>query len=181
MMRVCHLNTCPVGIATQNPELRERFAGKPEHVVNLMTFIAEEIREIMAELGFRTLQEMVGRVDMLDAREAIDHWKAGGIDLTQILHKPEVPEGVAISCIEDQDHGLDGALDNEIIELARDALEKRERVEFALPIRNVNRTACTMLSAEISRRHGVEGLPPETVNIHFRGSAGQSFVWAACS
>ena len=175
MMRVCHLNTCPVGIATQNPELRERFAGKPEHVVNLMTFIAEEIREIMAELGFRTLQEMVGRVDMLDAREAIDHWKAGGIDLTQILHKPEVPEGVAISCIEDQDHGLDGALDNEIIELARDALEKRERVEFALPIRNVNRTACTMLSAEISRRHGVEGLPPETVNIHFRGSAGQSF------
>ncbi len=175
MMRVCHLNTCPVGIATQNPVLREKFAGKPEHVVNLMTFIAEEIREIMAELGFRTLQEMVGRVDLLDAREAIDHWKASGIDLTQILHKPEVPDSVAISCIEDQDHGLAGALDNQIIELARDALERRERVEFALPIRNVNRTACTMLSAEISRRHGVEGLPPETVNIHFSGSAGQSF------
>lgn len=175
MMRVCHLNTCPVGIATQNPVLREKFAGKPEHVVNLMTFIAEEIREIMAELGFRTLQEMVGRVDMLDAREAIDHWKASGIDLTQILHKPEVPDSVAISCIENQDHGLDAALDNEIIELARDALERRERVEFALPIRNVNRTVGTMLSAEISRRHGVEGLPPETVNIHFKGSAGQSF------
>ncbi|MFP6665280.1 MAG: glutamate synthase large subunit [Deltaproteobacteria bacterium] len=174
MMRVCHLNTCPVGIATQNPALRKKFEGRPEHVVNLLTFIAEEIREIMAELGFRTLQEMVGRVDMLDAREAINHWKAKGIDLTQILHKPEVPDNVAISCVEMQDHGLDKALDNQIIELSRDALERRERVEFALPIRNVNRTVCTMLSAEISRRHGVDGLPPETVNIHFRGSAGQS-------
>ena len=174
MMRVCHLNTCPVGIATQNPVLREKFAGKPEHVVNLMTFIAEEVREIMAELGFRTLQEMVGRVDMLDARDAIEHWKAKGIDLTQILHKPEVPEGVAISCIESQDHGLDQALDNQIIELSRDALESGRKVEFSLPIRNINRTVGTMLSAEVSRRYGVEGLPPETINIHFRGSAGQS-------
>ena len=174
MMRVCHLNTCPVGIATQNPVLREKFAGKPEHVVNLMTFIAEEVREIMAELGFRTLQEMVGRVDMLDARDAIEHWKAKGIDLTQILHKPEVPENVAISCIEPQDHGLDKALDNQIIELSRDSLESGKKVEFSLPIRNIHRTVGTMLSAEVSRRYGVEGLPPETINIHFRGSAGQS-------
>ena len=175
MMRVCHLNTCPVGIATQDPKLRERFAGKPEHVVNFLTFIAEEMREFMAELGFRTVDDMVGRVDMLDTADAIDHWKAKGIDLSQILHKPEVPESVAIHCVEPQDHGLDGALDNELIKLAYDAIEKKKPVEFSLPIRNINRTVCTMLSAEISRRHGEQGLPPETVKIHFRGSAGQSF------
>ncbi len=175
MMRVCHLNTCPVGIATQDPVLRERFTGKPEHVVNYLTFIAEEVREIMAELGFRTIEDMVGRVDMLDAADAVDHWKAKGIDLTQILHKPEVPSDVAIHWVESQDHGLEKALDNQIIELARDALEHKTPVEFALPIKNVNRTVCTMLSAEISRRHGEPGLPDDTIKIHFRGSAGNSF------
>jgi len=175
MMRVCHLNTCPVGIATQDPVLRERFEGKPEHVVNMMMFIAEELREIMAELGFRTVDDMVGRVDRLDACDAIEHWKAKGIDLTQILHKPEGPANVAIRCVESQDHGLDKALDNQIITLSREALDNKTPVEFSLPIRNVNRTVCTMLSAEISRRHGELGLPPETIKIHFRGSAGQSF------
>jgi glutamate synthase domain-containing protein 2/glutamate synthase domain-containing protein 1/glutamate synthase domain-containing protein 3 len=175
MMRVCHLNTCPVGIATQDPVLRERFAGKPEHVVNFMMFIAEELREIMAELGFRTVDEMVGRVDRLDVAEAIDHWKAKGVDLTQLLHKPEVPDSYPIRCVTTQDHGLEKALDNEIIERSRPALETRTPVDFSLPIRNVNRAVCTMLSAEISRRHGASGLPPDTIQIHFRGSAGQSF------
>jgi glutamate synthase domain-containing protein 2/glutamate synthase domain-containing protein 1/glutamate synthase domain-containing protein 3 len=176
MMRVCHLNTCPVGIATQDPVLRKKFEGKPEHVVNFMVFIAEELREIMAELGFRTVEEMVGRVDALEATDAIEHWKAQGVDLSQILHKPEVPPEVAIHCVEAQDHGLDKALDNQIIELAEPALARKQRVEFSLPIRNVNRTVCTMLSAEISRRHGIDGLPAETINIHFKGSGGQSFA-----
>jgi len=175
MMRVCHLNTCPVGIATQDPALRKKFEGKPEHVVNMMMFIAEEMREIMAELGFRTVDEMVGRVDALDASDAIDHWKAKGVDLSQVLHKPDVPSSVAIRCVASQDHGLDKALDNQLIELARPALERKEPVEIELPIRNVNRTVCTMLSAEISRRYGIEGLPPETIKIKFTGSAGQSF------
>jgi glutamate synthase (NADPH) large chain len=175
LMRVCHLNTCPVGIATQDPVLRKKFEGRPEHVVNFMTFIAEELREIMAELGFRTVDEMVGRVDMLEPRDAIEHWKAKGIDLTPILHKPDVPPEVAIHCVEPQDHGLDKALDNQLIELARPALERREPVSIELAIRNVNRTVTTMLSAEISRRHGDAGLPAETIRIHFHGSAGQSF------
>jgi glutamate synthase domain-containing protein 3 len=180
MMRVCHLNTCPVGIATQDPRLRKKFEGKPEHVVNFMTFIAEELREIMAELGFRTVDEMVGRVDMLDVRDVSEHWKAKGIDLSQILHKPDVPEGVAIRCVQPQDHGLDKALDNEIIRRARPALERREKVAFELPARNVNRTVCTMLSAEVSRKYGAEGLPPETIQIGFTGSGGQSFcAWLA--
>jgi glutamate synthase (ferredoxin) len=175
LMRVCHLNTCPVGIATQDPVLRKKFEGKPEHVVNYMMFIAEELREIMAELGFRTVDEMVGRVDMLDTADAIDHWKAKGIDLSQILHKPEVPNNVAIHGVQPQDHGLERALDNQIIELAKPALERKEQVEISLPIRNVNRTVGAMLSAEISRRHGSDGLPPDTITIHFKGSAGQSF------
>ena len=175
MMRVCHLNTCPVGIATQDPVLRQRFEGKPEHVVNLMMFIAEEVREYMAQLGFRTIDEMVGRVDRLDARDAVEHWKARGVDLTQILHRPEVPAEVATHCVTTQDHGLDGALDNQLLELARPALEQGAAVEIALPIRNINRTACTMLSAEISRRWGEQGLPPETIRIALTGSAGQSF------
>ena len=175
MMRVCHLNTCPVGIATQDPVLRQRFEGKPEHVVNLMMFIAEEVREYMAQLGFRTIDEMVGRVDRLDARDAVDHWKARGIDLTQILHRPEVPPEVPTHCVATQDHGLDGALDNQLMALARPALEQGTAVEIALPIRNINRTACTMLSAEISRRWGEHGLPAGTIRIAFTGSAGQSF------
>ncbi len=175
MMRVCHLNTCPVGIATQDPVLRKKFEGKPEHVVNFMMFIAEEVREIMAELGFRAVDEMVGRVDRLEARDAINHWKARGVDLSQLLHKPDVPPHVPIRCVQPQDHGVEKALDNRLIELARPALERKQPVEIDLPIRNVNRTVCTMLSAEISRRWGMEGLPPETIKITFTGSAGQSF------
>lgn len=175
MMRVCHLNTCPVGIATQDPVLRKKFQGKPEHVVNFMMFVAEELREIMAELGFRTVDEMVGRVDMLDTADAIDHWKAKGVDLSQILHKPDVPTSVPIRCVQEQDHGLDKALDHELIRLAAPALERGEPVEIEMPIRNVNRTVCTMLSAEVSRRYGEKGLPPETIRIKFTGSAGQSF------
>jgi glutamate synthase (NADPH/NADH) large chain len=180
MMRVCHLNTCPVGIATQDPRLRAKFEGKPEHVVHFMTFIAEELREIMAALGFRTVDEMVGRVDQLDVRDVSEHWKARGIDLTQILHKPDVPAHVAIRCVTTQDHGLDKALDNELLRLAAPALERREPVTIDLPIRNVNRTVCTMLSAEVSRRHGSAGLPPDTIRMKLTGSAGQSFcAWLA--
>jgi glutamate synthase domain-containing protein 3 len=180
MMRVCHLNTCPVGIATQDPRLRKKFEGKPEHVVHFMTFIADELREVMAELGFRTVDEMVGRVDVLDVRDVADHWKAKGVDLSAILHKPDVPPSVAIRCVQGQDHGLDKALDNVLIERCRPALERRERVALDLPIRNVNRTVCTMLSAEVSRRHGEQGLPAGTITLRFAGSAGQSFcAWLA--
>ncbi|MBI3770679.1 MAG: glutamate synthase large subunit [Deltaproteobacteria bacterium] len=175
MMRVCHLNTCPVGIATQDPVLRKKFAGTPEHVISFMRFVAEELREIMAELGFRTVDEMVGRVDKLEAREAISHWKARGLDLTEILHRPEVPERIPIRCTQPQDHGLEKALDRVLIERCRPALERREPVEVSLPIRNVNRTVGTLLSAEISRRYGADGLPPETITLRFNGSAGQSF------
>jgi glutamate synthase (NADPH) large chain len=180
MMRVCHLNTCPVGIATQDPVLREKFAGKPEHVVNFMMFIADELREYMAQLGFRTLAEMVGHVECLDANEAIAHWKARNVDLANILRRPDVGPDEPLHCVELQDHGLDKALDNQIIELAKDALEHRKPVEIHLPIRNVNRTVSTMLSAEVSRRFGAEGLPPYTVQMHLKGSAGQSFgAWLA--
>jgi len=175
MMRVCHLNTCPVGIATQNPVLRKRFEGKPEHVVNFMMFIAEELREIMAELGFRTVEEMVGRVDALEAQDAIEHWKASGVDLSQILHMPDVGPNVGIRCTQTQDHGLDRALDNELIARAQPALLRGEKVEIDLPIRNVNRTVGTMLSAEISRKWGAKGLPPDTIQLSLHGSAGQSF------
>ena len=175
LMRVCHLNTCPVGVATQDPRLREKFEGKPEHVVNFMTFIAEELREIMAELGFRKVEDMVGRVEMLEADDAINHWKAFGIDLAPILHRPEVDPGIAIHAVEDQDHELEKALDNQIIEQARPALERGEPVEIEFPIRNINRTVGTMLSAEVSRRYGLAGLPDSTIRLRFRGSAGQSF------
>ncbi len=175
MMRVCHLNTCPVGIATQDTRLRKKFAGKPEHVVNFMTFIAEEVREHMAALGFRTIDEMVGRVDMLDARDAVDHWKARGIDLSQVLRKPDVGPEIATHCVEEQDHGLDKALDNQLIELAQDALENRRPVEIELAVSNINRTVGTMLSAEISRRWGEEGLPEGTISLNLQGSGGQSF------
>jgi glutamate synthase domain-containing protein 2/glutamate synthase domain-containing protein 1/glutamate synthase domain-containing protein 3 len=177
MMRVCHLNTCPVGVATQDPELRKRFAGQPEHVVNFMTFIAEEVREYMAELGFRTMDEMVGHVERLEPvePEAIANWKARGVDFSMILHKPEVPESVAIRCIQPQDHGLEKALDHQLIEYARDAIEGKGPVEISMPIRNSNRTVGAMLSNEISKRYGADGLAPFSVNVHFNGSAGQSF------
>jgi glutamate synthase (NADPH) large chain len=180
MMRVCHLNTCPVGIATQDPELRKKFEGKPEHVVNLMMFIAEELREHMAELGFRTVAEMVGRVDCLDSNDAIEHWKAKNVDLSAILHKPGVPADWPLHRVEDQDHGLERALDKQLLELATEALEHKKPVEIRLPIKNLNRTVGTMLSAEVSRRHGEHGLPPYTIQIHLKGSAGQSLgAWLA--
>src|SRR5579863_7230907 len=180
MMRVCHLNTCPVGIATQDPELRKKFEGKPEHVVNFMMFIAEEMREYMAQLGFRTVADMVGHVECLDANAAIQHWKARNIDLSRILHRPPVGPDEPLHCVEQQDHGLEHALDQQLLELSADALEHRKPVEINLPIRNVNRTVGTILSSEVSRRFGEDGLPPYTIRINLKGSAGQSFgAWLA--
>jgi glutamate synthase (ferredoxin) len=173
LMRVCHLNTCPVGIATQNPELREKFAGLPEHVVRYLLFVAEEAREYMAQLGFRSVDEMIGRVDQLEVNRAIQHWKAKGLDFSELLHKPDVPH--AIRHCEKQDHGLDQVLDMTLLERARPALEAGEKVEIELPIRNTDRTVGTILGSEVSRKYGEEGLPEDTVSIRFRGSAGQSF------
>jgi glutamate synthase (NADPH/NADH) large chain len=176
MMRKCHLNTCPVGIATQDPELRKRFTGQPEHIINFMFFIAEELREIMASLGIRTVQEMTGRVELLKVREGITHWKAKGIDFSPILFRPDAANFVGISGTETQDHGLEKALDVELIKLAEAAIESKKPVRLELPIRNTNRTVCTTLSHEITKRHGEEGLPPYTLQIDFTGSAGQSFA-----
>jgi len=175
MMRVCHLNTCPVGVATQDPVLREKFTGKPEHVVNYFRMIAEEVREFMAKIGFRTIDEMVGRRDKLDTRKAIDHWKATKLDLSPMLEMPEVPAHVHVRRVHQQDHGLDKALDNLLLELAKDALEYKKPVEMQLPIRNANRTVGTILGSEVTRRYGAEGLPDDSINIRFTGSAGQSF------
>jgi glutamate synthase domain-containing protein 3 len=175
MMRVCHLNTCPVGVATQDPELRKKFTGKPEFVENFFRFIAQEVRELMAELGFATLEEMTGRVDCLDVQPAVEHWKAKGVDLSEMLYQPEVAESVARRCVTVQDHGLERALDNHLIELCAEALHHRRPVELTLPIRNVNRTVGTMLGSEITRRYGGDGLPDQTIRVNFSGSAGQSF------
>jgi len=176
MMRVCHLNTCPVGIATQDPELRKKFAGDPAHVENFFRFVAQEVREWMAQLGFRTLDEMIGRVDRLNVKRAVDHWKARGLDFSQILYHPEVGSDVAVRKIQEQDHGLDKSLDRTtILPLCHEALESKKPVDIILPIRNVNRTVGTILGSEISRRYGAEGLPEDTIRIHFNGSAGQSF------
>ncbi|MFM8551818.1 MAG: glutamate synthase-related protein, partial [Nitrospiraceae bacterium] len=175
LMRKCHLNTCPVGVATQDPALRKKFAGQPEHVVNYFFFVAEELRDLMAKLGFRTVAEMVGRVDKLKAQKAIAHWKAKGLDLTALLTKPQVGPDVATHCVQEQDHGLAGILDNKLVELCKPAIERGEKVTLDLPIRNVNRTAGTMLSSHIARKYGLEGLPPDTITIKFTGSAGQSF------
>ena len=180
MLRKCHLGTCSVGIATQDPELRKMFAGKPEHVVNYFTFVAQEMREIMAELGFRTVNEMIGRVDLLDSRQAVDHWKARGLDFSKLLyHQPAGSKNGAgeekVYCCEDQDHGLTQALDHQLIALSQPALERQEPVEIDLPIRNSNRTVGAMLSGRVAKKYGEDGLPPETIKIHFSGSAGQSF------
>ena len=172
MMRVCHLDTCPVGVATQNPELRKRFTGKPEFVETFFEYIAEEVREILAELGFRTLQEAIGRVEYLDTKDAVDHWKASGLDLSPLLVRPDVESSLYNTT--QQDHGLAGALDNKLIELAEAALTKSEPVRIDLPVRNVNRTVGTMLGAEVTRRFGGEGLPEGTIDITLHGSAGQS-------
>jgi glutamate synthase (ferredoxin) len=176
MMRVCHLNTCPVGIATQDPELRRRFSGKPEHVINFFRFVAEEVRELMASLGFRRMEEMIGRLDLLDMKKAVDHWKARGLDFSRILTMPAVGPDVAIRRVRDQDHGLERSLDiTTILPLAREALENKKPLDVILPIRNIHRTVGTILGHEISKRYGAEGLPEDTVRIHFTGSAGQSF------
>jgi glutamate synthase domain-containing protein 2/glutamate synthase domain-containing protein 1/glutamate synthase domain-containing protein 3 len=175
MMRKCHLNTCPVGIATQDPRLRRKFAGLPEHVINYFFFLAEEVREYMAQLGFRTMNEMIGRVDLLEARNAQEHWKARGLDFSSILHNPDVPAKVGRRKLIEQNHGLEQALDHRLMDLAREALDHRTPVEFKLPIRNVHRTVGTMLSGEIARRYGAQGLPDDTIRFHFTGSAGQSF------
>ena len=177
MMRKCHLNTCPVGVATQDPELRKRFTGQPEHVVNFFFMLAEEIRELMAKLGFRTIDEMVGRVDRLDTRAAIAHWKAKGLDFSTILHKPEVPKHVKTHHESSQDHGIEQSLDmTTLLDLCKPALEDRKPVKLDLPIRNINRTAGTILSSEVTRRHGAAGLPDGTIQITFTGTAGQSIM-----
>ena len=175
MMRVCHLNTCPVGIATQDPELRKKFNGKPEFIENFFRFVAEDVRGLMADLGFRTVDEMIGRVDRLDLHQAVDHWKASGLDLSTILHRPDVPDTVSRRCTRGQDHGLEAALDNRLIELCAPALSRQRPVEFDLPIRNIHRSVGTMLGAEVTRRYGAKGLPEDRVTINFSGSAGQSF------
>jgi len=180
MMRVCHLDTCPVGVATQNPELRKRFSGKPEFVVNFFEFIAEEVREYLAALGLRSIEEAIGRVDLLDTALAVEHWKAAGLDLAPVLHAPEGTfDGhrplIPLHRVTEQDHGLDRALDNTLIQLAEGALEEGLPVHLELPIRNVNRTVGTMLGYEVTRRWGGEGLPADTITVAFTGSAGQSF------
>ncbi|MGO8931329.1 MAG: glutamate synthase large subunit [Limisphaerales bacterium] len=176
MMRVCHLNTCPVGVATQDPELRKRFAGEPEHVVNFMRMIAGEVRELMAQLGFRQMNKMIGRSDRLEVKNAVDHWKARGLDFGQILYQPEVPAGVGRFCQIPQEHGLERALDNTVLrKLCAPAIERKEKVLAVLPIRNVHRVVGTIVGSEITRRWGAAGLPEDTIEIHFTGSAGQSF------
>ena len=175
MMRKCHLNTCPVGIATQDPVLRKKFEGKPENVVNFFFFIAEQVRGYMAKMGFRRFDEMVGRADMIEMREAIEHWKARGLDYSQLLFNPPAPSRVGRRCMISQDHGLEDALDAKLIDYARPAIENGTPVESVLPIRNVDRTVGAMLSGEIARRHGSKGLEPGTIHFRFNGSAGQSF------
>ena len=165
MMRVCHLNTCPVGVATQDPELRKQFTGKPEFVENYFRFVAEDVRELMAELGFRTVEEMVGRSERLEMRPALEHWKARGVDLSRILHQPDLPADAPRRAMRTQDHGLARALDNTLISLASAALERREPVEIRLPIRNEHRTVGTMLGSEVTRRYGSDGLPDDTIQV----------------
>jgi glutamate synthase (NADPH) large chain len=174
-MRKCHLNTCPVGVATQDPVLRKRFTGTPEHVINYFFFVAEEVRELMARLGYRTFNEMIGQVGKLDMRRAIDHWKAHGVDLSRILYQPQTKPGIGIHHSEVQNHHLDKALDQVLIREARPALEKAEPVRLEHQIRNINRTVGAMLSGEVARRYGHAGLPEDTIAINLTGNAGQSF------
>ena len=180
MMRACHLNTCPVGIATQDPELRKRFKGQPEHVVNFFFHVADEAREIMRRLGVRRFEDLIGRVDLLQADEAVEHWKARGVDLTHVLAMPEVPEGTPLRRVRPQDSPLPGALDWKLIEAAKDAIDHRRPVTGEFAVRNVNRTVGGLLSSAVTDVHGAEGLAPETVRFTLRGSAGQSFgAWLA--
>ena len=175
MMRKCHLNTCPVGIATQDPALRAKFEGKPENVINFFFYMAEELRQIMASLGIRKVDDMVGRVDLLEMKDVLHHWKASGIDLSAILYNPPLPSRVGRRCMISQDHGLAEALDYKLIDFAKDAIENGTPIEFKLPIRNIHRTVGAMLSGKIAKKHGSAGLPDDTIQINFNGSAGQSF------
>ncbi|MCA1020665.1 glutamate synthase large subunit [Halobacillus litoralis] len=176
MMRVCHLNTCPVGVATQDPELRKKFTGEADHLENFMRFIAQEAREIMAELGFRTINEMIGRTDVLETNEAIDHWKAKGVDLSALLYQPDVPDNYGLFAVRKQDHGLDKTLDmEELLPLCEDAIQTGSPMKYTGSIRNIHRVTGTILGSEITRRYGAEGLPEDTINLTFKGSAGQSF------
>ena len=175
MMRKCHLNTCPVGVATQDPVLRRKFTGKPEYVVNYFFFVAEEVRELMASLGVRKLDELIGRADLLDMKKGIEHWKAKGLDFSRIFYMPNMPAEVSLRHTEVQDHGLEKALDHRLVELAQPALLRGEKVAIDMPIRNVNRTVGTILSYEVASRYGHEGLPEGTIRVRFAGSAGQSF------
>ena len=176
MMRVCHLNTCPVGVATQDPELRKNFTGDPAHAVNFMKFVAEEVREVMAELGFRSINEMVGRTDRLEPRKAVEHWKAKGLDFSKILYQPDVGAAVGRFQTLKQDHAIDKSLDmQQLLNICQPAIERKEKVIANLPIKNVNRVVGTILGSEITRRHGVNGLPENTIRLNFTGSAGQSF------
>jgi glutamate synthase (NADPH/NADH) large chain len=174
MMRKCHLNTCPVGIATQNPALRQRFPGEPEHVIHYMTFLAQEVRELMAKLGFHTVNEAIGRTDKLDMRRAIHHWKAQGLDFSRLLYRPEAGPTTARYHCEVQDHGLAGALDHRLIDQARPALERATPVRIDTAIRNTHRTVGAMLSGEVAKRYGYRGLPDDTIHIRLQGTAGQS-------
>ena len=177
MMRVCHLDTCPVGVATQNPELRKRFTGDPAHAVNFMRFIAQDLREIMSRLGFRTVNEMVGRVDKLHAKKVVDHWKTKGLDFSKVFYAPEAGPEVGRYCKVAQNHNLDAALDRtDILKICRPAIENKQKVEASLPIKNIHRVVGTMVGSELTRRHGPEGLPEDTIQLHFQGSAGQSFA-----
>jgi len=175
MMRKCHLNTCPVGVATQDPVLRKRFTGQPEHVINYFFFVAEELREIMASLGFRTVNEMIGRVDKLNMTKAVSHWKAKGVDLSRILYSVAPKPGVAIHHREKQNHGLESALDHDLIAAAKPSIENGQAVRLERTIRNVDRTVGAMLSGEVAKRHGHAGLPEDTISVKFTGNAGQSF------
>jgi glutamate synthase (NADPH/NADH) large chain len=175
MMRVCHLDTCPVGVATQNPELRKRFTGRPEFVVTFFEFLAEQVRQYLAELGFRSIEEIIGHAELLETRTAVDHWKARGLDLSKLLVVPELPEGAPRRRVRGQDHGLDVALDQTLIQLCEGALLDARPVSLQLPVRNVNRTVGTMLGSMVTRRFGGEGLPDGTIDLTFEGSAGQSF------
>ena len=175
MMRKCHLNTCPVGVATQDPVLRKKFSGKPEHVINFFFFVAEEARALMAQLGIRKFDDLIGRSDLLDTRKGIEHWKARGLDFARIFHQPQIGAEVARYHVEGQDHGLDKAIDHRLIELAQPALTRGEKVTIEMPVRNINRTVGTMLSGEIAKRYGHAGLPDDTIHVRFAGTAGQSF------
>ena len=175
MMRACHLNTCPVGIATQDPELRKNFKGKPEHVINFMYFVAEELRKIMASLGFRTVEEMVGQSQKINMKKAVDHFKAQGIDVSKILYKPEVGPKVKLHNTQKQDHGLDNVLDFDIVKAAHPAIYRKEEQHLEFNIKNTDRTVGAILSNEISKIHGANGLPEDTLSLKFTGTAGQSF------